>query len=68
MVASGWHKLLPSSRGKQAVWVGDTVHIVISVDDAGRVTDTDSLNRRATESTLDNLLWRAKRQWHRWFP
>ena len=23
---------------------------------------------RATQDPLDNLLWRAKRQWHRWFP
>jgi hypothetical protein len=65
---SGWHKVLPSDRGKQASWVGDTVHIIICVDDAGRVTVTGAVNRRATEGPLDNLLWRAQRQWHRWFP
>jgi hypothetical protein len=25
-------------------------------------------NNRLMQSPLDNLLWRAKRQWHRWFP
>jgi hypothetical protein len=23
---------------------------------------------RREQGPLDNLLWRAKRQWHRWFP
>jgi hypothetical protein len=23
---------------------------------------------KVEQRPLDNLLWRAKRQWHRWFP
>ena len=25
-------------------------------------------NKRIPQTRMENLLWRAKRQWHRWFP
>jgi hypothetical protein len=52
----------------QTNWFGDSCRICVEVDDAGRVRDSSVHNRRLTQGPLDNLLWRAKRQWHRWFP
>jgi hypothetical protein len=52
----------------EATWVGDTVLVLVVIDDTGRVLETDTLERRRLGGTIDNLLWRAKRQWLRWFP
>jgi hypothetical protein len=57
-----------SQTGEQAHWVSDSVRIWVVMDDTGRVRDTAVYNRRLTQGPLDNLVWRAKRQWHRWFP
>jgi hypothetical protein len=49
-------------------WVGDNgvIHVWFDED---RVTDRDFHPAYTTEQTkFENLLWRAKRQWHRWFP
>jgi hypothetical protein len=41
----------------------------VYIDDHGRVTEKSS-NDFLVEphGPLNNLLWRLKRQWHRWFP
>jgi hypothetical protein len=56
------------TTGMQANWFGDSCRICVVVDDAGQVRDSRVYNRRLTQSPLDSLLWRLKRQWHRWFP
>jgi hypothetical protein len=51
-----------------ATWVSDSFGINISIDGSGGVVGKDGLPRRTTRGALANLLWRANRQWHRWFP
>jgi hypothetical protein len=54
---------------KCATWVNDTGIIGIDFDCSDAVLARSFYTRRKVEqSTLDNLLWRLKRQWHRWFP
>jgi hypothetical protein len=55
----------PSLR---AGWIGDSFAILIVVDKSGQVTHKSLSPRRTTQGPLDNLLWRVKRQWRRWFP
>jgi hypothetical protein len=57
--------LAPVSAG---IWISDSIRIdVWTLDDSGRVMGTEAMARRSA-GTLDNLLWRLKRQWRRWFP
>jgi hypothetical protein len=50
-------------------WYTDGTQWVVRFDERGRVTSHFSRPLVRVEATpLDNLLWRAKRQWHRWFP
>ena len=53
---------------KQTIWVGDTFFVQCRLDDSGYVKDIRVLRRRTTQTAFEGLLWRAKRQWHRWFP
>jgi hypothetical protein len=51
------------------VWKGDAVEIQIQLNDSGHATHKGRLTAHRIEQTpLDNLLWRAKRQWRKWFP
>jgi hypothetical protein len=58
----------PENQRLWASWESDSIGISITIDDSGSVVDRGGLPRRTTQGQLDNLLWRAKRQWHRWFP
>jgi hypothetical protein len=58
-------------------WHGNDLSIGISVDmSAGnpvasskRILDVWTIQvKRVEQGPLANLLWRAQRQWHRWFP
>jgi hypothetical protein len=50
-------------------WKIDDAQIWVYYDQSGRVEDTlRNFTYRPEPKPLDNLLWRAKRQWHRWFP
>jgi hypothetical protein len=49
-------------------WESDSFGISIAVDDSGSVVDKLAAPRRTTQGPLDDLLWRARRQWRRWFP
>jgi hypothetical protein len=50
-------------------WVADTTGCAFLFDSAGRMQMSQWVSCRPVSQTpLDNLLWRAKRQWHRWFP
>jgi hypothetical protein len=50
-------------------WKGNTAIIRVGFDSAGVATYKEyATNSRVDQGLFDNLLWRAKRQWHRWFP
>jgi hypothetical protein len=53
-----------------AEWVGDTGWLCVEFNNGdGTMRAGDFLERkRIAQHPLDNLLWRLKRQWHRWFP
>ncbi len=50
------------------VWVGDTGHFLVfySHDVVSHKTLFPAV--AAEQTPLDNLFWRAKRQWRKWFP
>jgi hypothetical protein len=50
-------------------WFGDRAAIGVFFDGAGNVAYGECrLLKPVDHGLLDNLLWRAKRQWHRWSP
>jgi hypothetical protein len=50
-------------------WVTDDGSIVVEFDAKGRVCGCAwKPTERVKQGPLENLLWRDKRQWHRWFP
>jgi hypothetical protein len=58
----------PKDPSRWANWLSDSFVILIVIDESGQVILKHIGPRRRTQSPLDDLLWRAKRQWHRWFP
>jgi hypothetical protein len=51
------------------LWINDTAYAVVYLDKSGRITSGLSYPMRPVDhGTLGNLLWRLKREWHRWFP
>jgi hypothetical protein len=68
-----WQSLTPpESYGSQEAlerWIDDRACIGIGFDSAGNVGSAFCLPMRNIDhGPIGNLLWRAKRQWHRWFP
>ena len=59
---------IPDDQRLWADWLSDSFVIDIAVDESGSVVEKIGWPRRTTKGRLDNLLWRAKRQWLRWFP
>ena len=59
-----------ASNGVRVFWSGNDRLIIIAFDGPdGRVVALSSeQTRKWNQSPLDNLLWRLKRQWRRWFP
>jgi hypothetical protein len=52
-----------------ARWTGDSAYMAVTFDSAGRVEAWYLIpTSKAAQSPLGDLLWRAKRQWHGWFP
>jgi hypothetical protein len=51
-------------------WAGDTGWVSVEFDNGdGTVRASEFIeSKRIAQGPLENLLWRAKRQWHRWFP
>jgi hypothetical protein len=50
-------------------WVTDTANFGVMFDASGKVIyRIYTPIRKVTDEPLANLLWRAKRQWRRWFP
>jgi hypothetical protein len=64
---SNW-STAPGQSPPWASWMSDSFVIWIGIDDSGSVGDKLGYPRRTTQGPLDNLLWRAKRQWRCWFP
>jgi hypothetical protein len=58
------------TRGTEAAsWNGDTGEILLTFDDERRVTTMHfGPNEVHRLGPFETVLWRAKRQWHRWFP
>jgi hypothetical protein len=49
--------------------VTDGAAVIVSFGPSGEVAEATYMTwAREEQSPLDNLLWRAKRQWRRWFP
>jgi hypothetical protein len=74
-VVATWVPILDSQgrpslpKTSAGIWKCDSIEIlVMTADDSGRVLGASTVPRRRTGSPLDNLRWRLKRQWHRWFP
>jgi hypothetical protein len=60
---------MPISGGSViADWVGDTIRVQVYADDTRGVALSRAVERRRNEHALDDLLWRIKRKWRRWFP
>jgi hypothetical protein len=49
-------------------WISDSFAISIAIDETGHVVGKSGSPRRMTQGPVDSLLWRAKRERHRWFP
>jgi hypothetical protein len=58
----------PEEPASWATWSSDSFEIVTHFDHSGGVAHLWGYPRRTTQGPVANLLWRAKRQWHRWFP
>ena len=52
-----------------SLWATDQALVLTTYDPDDMLADPGFLPcTRLPQSALNNLLWRAKRQWHRWFP
>jgi hypothetical protein len=50
-------------------WDGDAASLSVTFNSQRKVLNTYyTPNQSLDKGPLDNLLWRAKRQWRRWFP
>jgi hypothetical protein len=51
------------------LWTTDTLYVHVCYGDAGKVAGLAwGIPHRQEQSPLENLVWRAKRQWRKWFP
>jgi hypothetical protein len=51
------------------VWSTDTGTVLVRFEPSGGARQVGYvIHARQQQSPLENLLWRAKRQWRRWFP
>jgi hypothetical protein len=58
-------EITPCSR---VTWSGDVGELSVCFGADGTQSSYFWAVSRLPQGPLDNLLWRAKRQWHRWFP
>jgi hypothetical protein len=66
--ALAWSRILcqfPKDPRRWANWSSDSFVIFIVIDESGQVIDKYIGPRRRTHGPIDDLLWRAKRRWHR---
>jgi hypothetical protein len=57
-----------SDEGRQFTWQGDVGELWVVVGEEGVRGMDFTTTQMARQSPLENLLWRAKRLWRRWFP
>jgi hypothetical protein len=51
------------------IWIAEAGIIEVNFDNVGQASRiVYSPLTPLNQNLLDNFLWRAKRQWHRWFP
>ena len=50
------------------VWFGNEGYIQVEFQNEAVVDKTFEHTRKKVQSPLANLLWRAKRQWRKWYP
>jgi hypothetical protein len=54
--------------GSSDYWKTDTASVYVLAMKDDRAFLVYQRENRLPQGALDNLWWRAKRQWHRWFP
>jgi hypothetical protein len=63
-----WHKRRDYGNS-QVWWSSDTAQVGLDFDSSGRlVSGRFGPMRTVDHGIWGNFQWRAKRQWHRWFP
>jgi hypothetical protein len=55
----------PIELHREAVWLGDTLQLLVVLDDTGHVLEAWTSERRANGHALDNLCWQVRHQWYR---
>ncbi len=63
-----WWKEGEDSGGGPTLWESDEGIISVQFNSRGAIYKGFTLTRDQQRGALDNLRWRAKRQWRRWFP
>jgi hypothetical protein len=59
----------PNENPARYDYLTDSAWFAVTFDDAGQVNVRGiEYGSKVNQGALENLLWRAKRQWHRWFP
>jgi hypothetical protein len=59
---------VPIPVSEPAMWEGNTGIAFVDFSTQGAESPTFHKTCEVPQSRLDNLLWRAKRQWRKWFP
>jgi hypothetical protein len=57
-----------SRRMERLTWLGNEGDIFVWLDTDGVSSHGFRTRVKVTQTPLESLLWRLKRQWHRWFP
>jgi hypothetical protein len=71
MTSTSWTDVIGETNRNERKdrWIGDDTWVDVAFDKTGQVTWMQLGKRNVVDHGLfGNLLWRAKRQWHRWFP
>jgi hypothetical protein len=51
------------------IWLADGATAVVDFSRSDELLNSYLISEhRVPQTMIENLLWRAKRQWHRWFP
>jgi hypothetical protein len=71
MTTESWSDVIGETNRNESKdrWIGDDTWVDVAFAKSGYVTWMQLGKRSVVDhGPLGNLLWRAKRQWHRWFP
>jgi hypothetical protein len=70
-LANPYQEFRLNMRGQltEACWCNDSIALCVAFDEQSRVFMFPNWKvNRVRQSPLESLVWRAKRQWRRWFP